>query len=406
MLTPMRVPGVAILSALTALAAPALAQHAPEYRLDPSGNWVQVSAPAPGTDEAIIADARKALAEDRPADAQRLVDPLIEKAGRSTSNPLIADALVIRADATTAQGDEYEALYDYERAIKEYTGSPSFILAVERELDIGVRYLNGMNRKVMGMRVLDAADIGEELAIRVQERMPGSRLAERAGIELADHYYREHNLDLAVEAYDLFVENYPNSQYKQRAMQRRIYATIARFKGPNYDGSSLVDARILTRRYSSLYPTEAQKAGLDDGLVTRLDESAAESKLHTAEWYLKRSDEVAARLILRRLVRDHPKTAATQKAIAMMKERGWSFQPTSTPATPTEPAVGEQARTLGAAIETKPAETKPEPKTGPLTVVNTRPPPVEPRRRKPNIPPNSAVANTPESSQSTPASNP
>lgn len=88
-------------------------------------------------------------------------------------------------------------------------------------------------------------------------------------------------------------------------MQRRIYATIARFKGPQHDGSSLIDAKILTRRYISLYPAEAEKAGLDDGLLTRLDESSGQEMMETANWYLKRGDDVAARMVLQRLVRDH-----------------------------------------------------------------------------------------------------
>ncbi|HMN42297.1 MAG TPA: outer membrane protein assembly factor BamD [Phycisphaerales bacterium] len=315
---------IACLLACVGLAAGAPAQPpSPEYRLDASGNWVQVGAPRPGTDEALIAGARTALAEDRPADAQSLIDPFIERNDR-TGNPLLADALLVRADALTAQGDEYEALYDYERAIKEFPASPAFVTAVERELDIAVRYLSGLRRKFLGVRLLGSSDIGEELLIRVQERMPGSRLAERAGIELADYYYREHDLNLAVEAYDLFVENYPKSQYVQRAMQRRIYATIARFKGPKYDGSSLIDAKILTRNFANRFPADAERAGLDDGLMTRLDESAGQAMLESGKWYLKRGDDPSARLVLRRLVRDHPKTSAAQEALDIIQSNGWS----------------------------------------------------------------------------------
>ncbi len=381
-----------------ALAPRALAQTpappSPEYRLDASGNWVQTGAPRAGTDEALIAEARKALAEDRPGDAQSLVDPFIERNDR-TRNPLLADALVVRGDALTASGDEYEALYDYERAIKEFTASPAFITAVERELDIGVRYLGGLRRKFLGVRCLATSDIGEELLIRVQERMPGSRLAERAGIELADYYYREHELQLAVEAYDLFVENYPKSQYVQRAMQRRIYATIARFKGPKYDGSSLIDAKILTNRYAMRYPSDAEKAGLDDGLATRLDESAGQAMLENGKWYLKRSDDVSARLILRRLVRDHPKTTAAQEALDLIQSKGWSVA-LPAPAGTVKKDADFEAGAVGSKVEGKDidADAKAEAEKGSKSS-DTRPPPVELHRRKPNVPPTSPVTEPP-----------
>ena len=365
-----------------------------DFKLDQSGNWVQVGTAAPGSDGAIIAAARKALAEDRPADAQAAIDPWITANERS-QNPLLAQAFVVRGDALTAQGDEYDALYDYERAIKQFPATQSFVTAVEREMDIGVRYCAGLRKKFLGARILPSADIGEELLIRVQERMPGSRLAERAGIELADYYYRDHDLSLAVDAYDLFIQNYPNSQYKQRAMQRRIYATIARFKGPKYDGSSLIDAKILTRRYISLYPAEAEKAGLDDGLLTRLDESSGQEMLETANWYMRRGDDISARMVLQRLVRDHPRTAAAQKGLEIIQSKGWPIQLSNSgkikPAdTDFESGVtGTKVETpapTGKTIEDKPVPDAPPASEGKPASPDDRPPPVELNRRKPNIP--------------------
>ncbi|MBY0312802.1 MAG: outer membrane protein assembly factor BamD [Phycisphaerales bacterium] len=388
------------------IVAHALAQS-PEYRMDESGNWVLVSTPAAGSDEAVIAVARKDLAEDRPADARRVISEWIERNDR-TRNPRMAEALLIRGDAQTAEGEEYEALYDYERLIKEFPATPSFVTAIERELDIGVRYCAGLRRKFLGVRVLDAADIGEELLIRVQERMPASRLAERAGIELADYYYRERNLDLAVDAYDLFIQNYPKSQYLQRAMQRRIYATIGRFKGPRYDGSALIDAKILTRRYAALYPAEAQQAGLDDGLLTRLDESSAEELMESATWYLRRDDDVSARYILKRLIREHPKTSAAQKALGMFEERGWALS---------SPAKKSAADDASKQEMPAPARVEPDPKSAAPGAENAkpdeRPPPVTPRRVRtdpdaPKAEPSPAPGSTPSTPPTppTPATEP
>jgi tetratricopeptide (TPR) repeat protein len=360
--------------------APEPAAKSPEYRLDASGNWVQIGAPKPGSDEAMLSDARRALAEDRPADARQAVNPFIE-ANERTSNPLLADAYLIRADALTAEGDEYEALYDYEAIARRFTASRAFITSVEREMDIGIRYVNGLKRKLFGVRCIGASDIGEELLIRVQERMPGSRLAERAGIELADYYYRDHELQLAVEAYDLFIENYPKSQYIERAMQRRIYATIARFKGPKYDGSALIDAKILTERYASTYPAGAEKAGLDEGLTTRLDESAGQAMLENAQWYMRRGDEVSARLIMQRLVRSHPRTAAAQKALETIQEHGWSITPGGGFRAP-KPEAGADSGDAPLKIDGKPVDQPSETgdKAAPVNP-DTRPPPVEPRRK-------------------------
>ena len=120
---------------------------------------------------------------------------------------------MIRGDATTANGNEYQALYDYEAVIKGFPATEEYRRAVERELEIGIKYVFGLKRKWFGLRWSDATDIGEELLVRTQERLPGDELAERAGIELADYYYRTRELRLASEAYEIFLANFPRSRY-------------------------------------------------------------------------------------------------------------------------------------------------------------------------------------------------
>ncbi|MBX3406945.1 MAG: outer membrane protein assembly factor BamD [Phycisphaeraceae bacterium] len=341
----------ACFSAASLLCGSAALAQSTELRLDASGTWEQTDAPIPGTPEAVLAEARRALANDRPGAAKLALDPWI-KANERAGSPLLAEAILLRGDAYTALGDEYEALYDYERVIREFPATESYTLAVERELNIGVKYVNGMRRRFFGVRILDAEDIGEELLIRVQERLPGSRVAERAGIELADHYFRARKLELASDAYDLFVQLYPRSQYVPKAMERRIYATIAAYKGPRYDPAPLLDAQVLVRRFAAFYPAQAQQAGLDDALVARLDDSAAQELIESARWYLSRNDEVSARYILKRLLRAHPRSGAAQTAYSFMVEKGWIEPPQDKPSDPPQsrPAdtAGESAANLKA----------------------------------------------------------
>lgn len=314
-----------------------------EFKLDPSGDWQQTAAPAAGSDEAVIAQARRALADKKPERTISILNPWIEK-NENTENALLAQAYLLRADAKTVNNDEYKALYDYEHGVVErFPATPAYVTALERELEIAIRYVNGLRYKWLGMRIFDASDIGEELLIRVQERLPGSRLAERAGIELADYYYRKHDLGLAGQAYELFLRNYPTSVYRMKAMQRRVESAVGQFKGPQYDTSSLKDAKVLIGRFASLYPTEANKAGLNDGLVARIDESSAAELLVSAKWYLKQNDPVSARYTLRRLVNKHNGTAAATVGAQMLADRGWLTQPSK----PDEAAAATPAANKG-----------------------------------------------------------
>ncbi len=323
----------------------------PGFVLDERGNWVAGSAPAPGSDEAVVAEGRRLIAQDEPGKAVRLLTDWLSLQATGDS-PVLADAYLTRGDAWVASGDEFEALYDYETVIKFFPGSRAYVTALERELDIAVRYLNGLDRRWFGFRIVDASDVATELLIRVHERLPGSRLAERAGIELADYYYRQRELKLAGEAYELFNVNFPQSSYRQKASERRIYSRLGQFKGPRYDGTPLVDADVLLRRYAATNPSQEAKA---QGLLSWIDESRGDQLLEQARWYLKRNDAVSARATLVRLRLGFPMASASKAAEALMDARGWTMPESAagaktgtTPgATPGE-APGEKTGEAGA----------------------------------------------------------
>lgn len=297
--------------------------RAQDFILDEGGEFVLESAPEPGTDEWVLAEAAAAIARDKPGQARALLSPWIEAHKRS-EHPLLPRAYLLRGDAKVLDHDEYEALYDYEAVVKQFPGSEEFQTAVIREMEIAQKYLDGMKRKLWGLiRVEPARKLGEELMIRVQERLPGSRVSEEAAIRLAEHYFDARKLDLAVEMFDIFQTNYPDSEYAKEALLGQIYGNVAQFKGPSYDASGLIEAELLLDRFVRKYPADALKSGIAEGLGARIDESRAQQMLETARWYRTRGDDASARFVFKRLLRRHPSTNAAQSALQIMRDRGW-----------------------------------------------------------------------------------
>jgi len=306
-----------------ALLSPTIASaQSSQFELDDTGDWAQTQAPEPGSDAAIMAEATRLLAEDKPGKAREMLSDWLDR-NKRTRNSYIAQAYYLHGLARVRSGNEYKALFDLEAIIRDFPQSEYFLDAVELEYNIGLDYMNGKKRKFLGMRIENARPTGEELLIRTQERVPGSQLAEEAAIKLADHYYSRRELKLAADMYAIFRENFPDSPRVQRAMLREIESNIARFKGPRYDGSGLLDAKLLIEEYQRQYPADAIRSGITDGLNAWIDESAAQQVLDTARWYIKVNDEPSARFTLARLVRRHPATDAADEAIDMMLERGW-----------------------------------------------------------------------------------
>ena len=170
-----------------------------------------------------LLSARRAILEGNPQRGRDLASAFID---RYPNSPMRAEAYLIRGDALMAMGDEYEALFEFEEIARNYPNSPAFVTALEREFEIAQQYANGRYRKLLSLfRIVPATDEAQELLIRIQERLPGSRLAEQAGMALADYYFRVRDLRMAAEAYGFaFWEAFEPEPTAAKTCRRQIAA--------------------------------------------------------------------------------------------------------------------------------------------------------------------------------------
>ncbi len=303
------------------------------YDLSEQG-WERQPTAEPGSPRAQLDAIRKLVAQGEGKQAKHAADAWIEA---HPDHELMPEALLVRGDANVAREHFFKSLFDYELVIREHPGSEQFNTAQEREFEIAKLFMAGTKRRMWGMRILPATDEAEEIMVRIQERSPGSALGEEASMTLADYYFNKPQMDSAADAYDLFLVNYPDSERREWAMLRLIQANLARFKGPRFDATGLIDAgqRLLT--YQAEYPASAERMGVE-ALLIRIDESLAMRDMVAADWYVLRKKPLSAKLLYERVIEDYPETAAALDAIKKLEE----LENKPLPASDTDPAADPQ----------------------------------------------------------------
>ena len=239
--------------------------------------------------------------------------------GKPKDAPYRDRALMLVAQGFFADGKRVDSFYYLDELMDEHPDSNLYIKALDLQYEIADQYLRGYQRVFLYFPILDAEDEAIDMLFRIQQRSPGSRLAEKALLRTADYYYANSDFDLASDAYSAYLKSYPRSPLVSRIRLRRAYATLAQFRGTRYDGTPLVDARAQLVDLAVAYPDIAQEEGLVD-LVHRIDTTFAQKIYRHADFYRRTNEPAAAVYSYRFLISTFPKSKEAELAKGRLKD--------------------------------------------------------------------------------------
>lgn len=228
------------------------------------------------------------------------------------TSPLRDRALYLMSAAQSGLGDRIKAFYYLDELLDQYPESPLFYQALNRQYDIADRYLNGFKRRVLLFKI-GAEDEAVEMLFRIQQRSPGSELAEKSLLRTADYYYANSDFDLAADAYASYLRSFPRSPLRSRVALRQAYANLAQFRGLKFDPTPVIDARQQLLRLSSEFPEVAQAENIQS-LLDRIDATFAKKLFVTADFYRRTKQPKAAAYVYTYLVAAYPDSPEASRA--------------------------------------------------------------------------------------------
>ena len=323
----------------------------PTWELKDGGRWVPSTAPttAPITDETL--DRVEEMLSNKQSEAAHKIIVAWLKAHRGS--PIWDRGLFLVAQANFQRGDRIGAFYNLDELMDKYPESRFYMPALERQYEIADQYLKGYKRRELGIFMIGATTEATEMLYRIQQRAPGSELAEKALLRVADYYYSDAQFDVAADAYGAYIRAYPRSPYLARVKLRQAFSTLAQFRGVKFDATNVIDARQQLLDLAAIYPRVADEENVT-ALVRRIDEAFAKKLLVTAHFYRRTHKPQASVYYYRYLIQTYSDFPEAQEARReMAKLPAWAINP---PAPPT----GENPATRP--VPTPPAT---RPTTGP-----------------------------------------
>ena len=288
--------------AATILGAQPPASQVSEY--SGHGQWHEIpTAPAAELiDDPTLDRVERLIDAHQISDAHQLLSPWLKQ------NPNAPDrdrGLFLLAEIYFQQDDRLTAFYHLDELMDKYPSSRFFAASLQKQYEIADAFLSGYKRKFLGLHVLSAEEEGIEMLYRVQERSPGSALAERALLRSADYYFRTSQFDLAADAYGAFARAYPRSPDVSYVKLREAFSSLAQFRGVRYDATPLLDARSQFLEVLDKYPELAAQENVKDR-VERIDNTLADKLYITGEFYVRTHKPVAAAYVYRYMLQKYP----------------------------------------------------------------------------------------------------
>jgi outer membrane assembly lipoprotein YfiO len=310
----------------------------PSWELKAGGGWHLTTAPTtqPIHDDTLDR-AEQMMQHGQVGPAKKIVVNWIKN---HNGSPIRDRGVYLLGECNYLMGNRTLAFYNFDELLDQSPDSRYFYPALQRQYDIADAYLRGYKNRFLGLPILGAEVEATEMLYRVQQRSPGSPLAEKALLRVADHYYSNGDFDMAADAYAAYIRGYPRSPHIARVRLRQAFSALAQFRGTKFDATPIIDARQQLQDLAAAYPQIAEEENIP-AIVLRIDKALARKLLETGDFYRRTSKPSAAVYYYRYLIGSYPdfrEAQTAQRRISQMPQ--WAqnqphppmFRPTTQPA--------------------------------------------------------------------------
>lgn len=229
------------------------------------------------------------------------------------SSRLAAEGVYYSAICWEAKNDLAKSADNYQKLIDKYPYSDRIKDAIKHEFEIANKFAQGEKVKVVGVALLPGQEKALELYQHVVKNAPFGSYGDEAQFQIGEVYKSIGDYQEAQKAYQMVVDEYPNSALVAKARYQIAYVAMMASKKSQYSDEYAQRAIDEFQGFKEAYPSNAQAVEADESIKI-LRAKKAQTNYEVAAFYDKQKKYDSAKVYYQGVVTDYPETPAAATA--------------------------------------------------------------------------------------------
>lgn len=211
------------------------------------------------------------------------------------------------ADSLVGLGYLYKGFKEYQNLIEKNPNSPYFDTALERQFEIGNRFLAGDKHRIWVFKIFSGLEKASEVFERVVKNGPYSKFGPQAQFNLGLVYEKQKDYISAVHAYEKILERYGRLPIAESAQFQIGWAYKQEAARSEYDQNNANQAIGAFTDFLLRYP-DSERAKQADEMRVELKQEQSRGLFQIAAFYEKRKNYKAAIIYYNEVIEQNPKS--------------------------------------------------------------------------------------------------
>lgn len=265
---------------------------------------------------------QKAKQADDSGDTKKAAKLYDEVANRFPFAPSAPQARYRQAQILEQQGEVQKSFNAYDKFLSQFSGSPLYTTVLNRQAAMAQSAADGdVKSSFLGLKTKLSLEKTVEMLTKVREHAPKSRTAAKAQLTIGKLYQAKKKPREAIAAYRQLVTDQPESPDAPEAMFLIGQTMMEDADRGNQNQGNVDLAREAFNDYLTQYPNHHRNAEAHQ-MISRLGGTDLQRSFDIAEYYLKTGKTESAKVYYRDILKRSGSGHIHDAAKARLKELG------------------------------------------------------------------------------------